>query len=86
MDFDSIDYTKATDYDCPKCPWSLHVESRVWDEVEDHSLVIAYIQKEVTKHMGKTHMYEVSKNLEDYNTPYLYYSVDSVMNENKQEK
>ena len=49
-------------------------------------MVIAYIQKEVTKHMGKTHMYEVSKNLEDYNTPYLYYSGDSVMNENEQEK
>lgn len=76
MDFDSIDYTKATDFDCPQCPWSLHVEPRVWDEVPDHDMIIAYIKGEIKKHIDAAHMYKLSKNLETYNSPYMVYSGD----------
>lgn len=71
-----IDYTQIEDYDCPDCTWSIHVEKRVWDEVEDHSLVIAYIQSQVKNH-NATH--GVKKNTSiDYSlynkSPYVHYS------------
>ena len=70
------DYTQIEDYDCPVCDWSLHVEKRVWSEVDDHSPVIEYILSEVKKH-DKTHisrMYESVKPSDIGESPYLYVS------------
>ena len=70
------DYTQIEDYDCPECDWSLHVEKRVWSEMDNHSLVIDYIQSEVRKH-DRTHskkMYEVLKPSDIGESPYLYVS------------
>jgi ligand-binding sensor protein len=69
------DYTQIEDYDCPECDWSLHVEKRVWSEMDNHSLVIDYIQSEVKKHdrTHKTKMYEgLTADIGD--SPYLYVS------------
>ena len=64
------DYTQIEDYDCPKCKWSLHVEKRVWNEIDNHSLVITYIQLQVKNH-DKTHEFKAP----DIGTsPYLYIS------------
>jgi hypothetical protein len=69
------DYTQIEDYDCPECDWSLHVEKRVWSEMDNHSLVIDYIQSEVKKH-DRTHrrMYESLTPSDIGDSPYLYVS------------
>ena len=69
------DYTQIEDYDCPECDWSLHVEKRVWSEMDNHSLVINYIQSEVKKH-DRTHrrMYESLTPSDIGDSPYLYVS------------
>ena len=70
------DYTQIEDYDCPECKWSLHVEKRVWNEIDDHTLVINYIQTQVRNH-SKTHgpkLYGslMAPNIEE--SPYFYVS------------
>lgn len=68
-----MDYTEVEDYDCPRCEWSLHVEKRVWNDMEDHSLVLAYIQSQVSKH-NKTHGVD-KETIQLYKqSPYTYYS------------
>ena len=66
------DYTQIEDYDCPECAWSLHVEKRVWSEIEDHSLVINYIDTQVKNHY-KTHVSKIP-DIED--SLYFYVSKD----------
>lgn len=69
-----IDYTQIEDYDCPDCTWSIHVDKRVWQDVEDHSLVLAYIQSQVKNH-NQTHGVKKDIDLSPYNTsPYVQYS------------
>ena len=68
-------YTQIEDYDCPECAWSLHVEKRVWSEIEDHSLVINYIDTQVKNHY-KTHRPKMYEGLtaDIGESPYLYVS------------
>ena len=70
------DYTQIEYYDCPVCDWSLHVDKRVWSEIDDHSLVIEYILSQVKRH-DKTHalkMYGTIKPSDIGESPYLYVS------------
>lgn len=74
-----MDYTQTEDYDCPDCSWSLHVEKRVWDEVDDHSLVIAYIESQVFKHSQnhrvQKELYPIDKDITTYkDSPYVGYT------------
>ena len=64
------DYTQIENYDCPECEWSLHVEKRVWSQIEDHSLVINYIHTQVSNH-DKTHEFKVP---DVGRSPYIYVS------------
>lgn len=63
------DYSQIEDYDCPKCAWSLHVETRVWNEIDNHPLIINYIHKQVSNHY-------ITHNLafDIGDSPYLYVS------------
>lgn len=70
-----MNYTQIEDYDCPECEWSLHVEKRVWNEIDDHSLVINYIQLQVRNH-NKIHESKPSYPSDIANSPYLYISKD----------
>ena len=70
-----MNYTQIEDYDCPQCEWSLHVEKRVWNEIDDHSLVINYIQTQVKNH-HKIHESKPSYPSDIANSPYLYTSKD----------
>jgi hypothetical protein len=73
------DYTQIEDFDCPQCPWSLHIEKRVWNEIDDHSLVINYIETMVRDH-NKIHGNKaVSRDLKDYITPYVTHTSGSAL-------
>lgn len=71
------------DYDCPSCSWSLHVESRVWEDFPNHHEgILTYIEQSLQKHIDENHgnkvkMYNLSSSLEDYHSSYIYYSGDS---------
>ena len=67
------DYTQIEDYDCPQCKWSLHVEKRVWNEIDDHTLVINYIQTQVRNH-NKTHTPKLYNTSDIGESPYFYVS------------
>lgn len=78
-----VDYTQTEDYNCPECPWSLHVEKTVWETFPDHQIILDYIQEQITGHI-KTHgvekqrLHPLNKDISIYkNTPYVYYSGDS---------
>jgi hypothetical protein len=68
-----MNYTQIEDYDCDQCEWSLHVEKRVWNEIDNHTLVINYIETQVRNH-DKTHGSKILNPSDIGESPYLYIS------------
>jgi hypothetical protein len=75
----SRDYTQMEDIDCPHCSWSLHIEKRVWSEIDDHSLVINYIETMVREHNKMHGNKAVSRDLKDYSSPYVTHTSGSAL-------
>ena len=76
-----IDYTQTEDYACPECTWSLHVEKTIWDEFDEHQMILDYIQQQVLNHVKTSHggkkMYKPLS--QDYSTnPFMGYSGSSL--------
>lgn len=66
-----MDYTQIENYDCPQCSWSLHVEKRVWKEIDNHQSILEYIQLQVQKHND---ICRINNAVEKSNSPYIWYS------------
>lgn len=79
----TIDYTQVENYDCPQCPWSLHIEKTVWKEFDNHQDILDYIKEKVNEHIkvhggGRNKLHPISNNISDYsNTPYVGHSASS---------
>jgi hypothetical protein len=52
-----IDYKKVSDFDCPLCDWSLHVTTKIWEEMpeDSHTEILLYIQSQLDNHARTTH-------------------------------